>query len=67
MRVYCGTNSLKRVKEAFETDFPNTPVTAETTVIQLVNKFFAMGSVANALKAGRLKTATTATFTCWGS
>ncbi len=22
MRVYCGTNSLKRVKEAFETDFP---------------------------------------------
>ncbi len=27
VRVYCGTNSPKRVKEAFETDFPNTGLT----------------------------------------
>ncbi len=43
VRVYCGTNSLKRVNEAFETNFPNTSVPAETTIIRLVNKFFATG------------------------
>ncbi len=35
VRVYSGTNSLKRVKEAFETDFPNTPIPAETTIIKI--------------------------------
>ncbi len=35
VRVYCGTNSLKRVKEVFETDFLNTPVPAETTIIKI--------------------------------
>ncbi len=53
VRVYCGTNSLKRLKEAFETDFPNTPILAETTIIRLVNNLFATVSVANAPKAGR--------------
>ncbi len=53
VRAHCGTNSLKRAKEAIETDFPNTPFPAEITIILLVNKFFAAGSVANASKAGR--------------
>ncbi len=48
------------MKEAFETHFPNTPVPAETTITQLVNNFFAKGSVANAPKVGRPKMATTA-------
>ncbi len=66
VRVYCGTNSMKRVKEAFETDFPNTPILPETTIIRLLNEFFATGSVANASKAERPKMATTATFAHWG-
>ncbi len=35
VRVYGGTYSWKRVKEAFETDFPNTSVTAETTNMKI--------------------------------
>ncbi len=54
-RVNCGTNSLKRVKEAFETDFLNTRVPVETIIIRLVNKFFATSSVANVPDQRRLQ------------
>ncbi len=43
VRVYCGMNSLKILKEAFEAEFQKTPIPTETTIIRLVNKFFWYG------------------------
>ncbi len=51
VRVYCSMYSLKKVKKAFEIDFPNTTVPSKTTIIRLVNKFFATGSRVEEMRA----------------